>query len=442
MATQTTYIDANGDKRTGYIINGTTYSDAAGTTPVGVGSIVDTAGGRYIKTDNGSQLYADYLKNNGITETGTMNADTGALGTGYIKDGRTYSDPLLKQSIGTGTVVNTAGGNYIKTDNGSMLYADYLKQQESQQKQSDSMKRLEAQLDNINALYEQAVASQNQQLQAQLAAQRANVQEQITSLNRQYDDINKQLYRDYLMNKRDLPETLAAQGITGGLAESSMLKLATGYEGDLAANERARETGIRQINNGMTEAEMQYAIAKAQADQKAAEDAYTREAAIRAAMIEQQNYEEQQRRADEQSAYERDLAVAQLLSKTGDNSKIYELAGVEAPQAVETSPYAPYYQQSARDRFLAGDHSDAVIGQLLNEGYTQRELIEAGYKGNYFGGHNYGSVTVTGNGFQWNGRTFANLQELANAIGSVTLSDAEKNALQRKLATYGYTISF
>lgn len=63
---QTTYIGPDGTQQTGYIINGTTYTDAAGTNPVGVGSIVTTADGKvWIKTANGSMLYSDYLAQGG-----------------------------------------------------------------------------------------------------------------------------------------------------------------------------------------------------------------------------------------------------------------------------------------------------------------------------------------------------------------------------------------
>lgn len=41
-------------------------------------------------------------------------------------------------------------------------------------------------------------------------------------------------------NKRTLPQRLAAQGITGGLTESSQVRLANSYGEELAENERAR----------------------------------------------------------------------------------------------------------------------------------------------------------------------------------------------------------
>lgn len=48
-ATATTYTTPTGTKQTGYIINGKTYTDPAGTTSVPYGSIVNTAGGQYVK---------------------------------------------------------------------------------------------------------------------------------------------------------------------------------------------------------------------------------------------------------------------------------------------------------------------------------------------------------------------------------------------------------
>ena len=59
----TTYFNVADPKtqQTGYIINGTTYSDPYGNNRVSTGSVVNTDAGRYIKTDSGSMRYDDYL---------------------------------------------------------------------------------------------------------------------------------------------------------------------------------------------------------------------------------------------------------------------------------------------------------------------------------------------------------------------------------------------
>ena len=53
MATKTTWWDKNNDQHEGYIINGKTYMDEAGTTRVPIGATVNTAGGTFKMTSNG-----------------------------------------------------------------------------------------------------------------------------------------------------------------------------------------------------------------------------------------------------------------------------------------------------------------------------------------------------------------------------------------------------
>lgn len=316
-ATQTTYIDANGNKQTGYIINGSTFTDAAGTTPVGVGSIVNTGGGQYIKTATGSQLYADYLKNNGITPTTIYNSQGGNPTQGYIKNGVTYTDALLSQQVPVGTVVDTGGGAYIKTENGSMLYADYLAGQQqlaAQQQlaeQNDAVKYYEDLLEQIKAEYQTALSVNDTTYAKQLEQARLQVQQQIAALNRQYQDLNKQLYIDYMNSRKNLPQQLAAQGYTGGLTESGMLGLETGYQGQLAANERERLTGINDLEAGGLNSELELRIAQAQADQAALSDYNSSRQRYAAALVEQMNRAEDLAREDEETAYNRSLYAEQ-----------------------------------------------------------------------------------------------------------------------------------
>lgn len=67
------YVDANGQKQNGYIINGVTYTDQQGTNPIGVGSVVtDQSGREWIKTENGSMLYSEYLAQQKKPQTQTQ----------------------------------------------------------------------------------------------------------------------------------------------------------------------------------------------------------------------------------------------------------------------------------------------------------------------------------------------------------------------------------
>ena len=44
-----------------------------------------------------------------------------------------------------------------------------------------------------------------------------------------YAGTNRQLYRDYMGNKRTLPQQMAAMGYNGGLSESAQLRLRNSY---------------------------------------------------------------------------------------------------------------------------------------------------------------------------------------------------------------------
>ena len=48
-------------------------------------------------------------------------------------------------------------------------------------------------------------------------------------MNKQADNAQQQAYINYMMSKRDLPQQLTAQGISGGAAESTMAGLYNNY---------------------------------------------------------------------------------------------------------------------------------------------------------------------------------------------------------------------
>ena len=524
-AVQTTYTDAQGNTRTGYIINGTTYQDAFGVNPVGVGSIVNTAGGQYIKTADGSMRYEDYLAQQAAAQPTTGAKDvfvnpttpapaaapaaaapyettyTDARGnkyTGYIINGKTYVDAAGTQEVPVGSYVTDASGrvwrkgygndstlvsspleedhydymtgvgntkslefttpdgyhgylvanpdkgvyyvedskhnqigyidsagvyhsayydsDYDKTmaaaakqtaaSNGYQFdgsgivkianghdqdmnrtylinrYADALDRGEDgadilrqlgytgpvtegvrrtgtqgagttqgtqtlttkagtqgtslgtgtqlgltatggAQEYSSALQDLQAQLEQVDFALEQAKALNDELHTAQLEQVRARIQEQIATLNEQYQSLNRQLYVDYMKSRRDLPQLLAAQGYTGGLRESSMLGLETAYGENLAQNERERMSGIRSIEAGGLDNELTLAIENAKAQQQAEDNAYERAAKIRAAIIEQKNYEDKQEREARQQ--EQQLAQQQInayLSAGGDPTGI------------------------------------------------------------------------------------------------------------------------
>ncbi len=130
-------------------------------------------------------------------------------------------------------------------------------------------------------LYNDQVAANNAALAETQKQAEAETAAQIEALGKQYQSTNRQLYRDMMEQRRTLPQQLAALGYSGGLTESSLLRMHNSYEEGLNDNERARlaqETGYRQaLARQIFEARTK----TNEANQNAREQLYARQAAIR-----------------------------------------------------------------------------------------------------------------------------------------------------------------
>lgn len=116
--------------------------------------------------------------------------------------------PLLPGAA-TGTIPEAYGYDAYLGDLGSQ-YQEMLAAVQSQR---------EAQLSRIQAQYDAAVA--------QMERQRPQLQQN-------YENSAKQAYIQNMLSKRDLPQQLAAQGLNGGMSESSQLALEADYGNQLA----------------------------------------------------------------------------------------------------------------------------------------------------------------------------------------------------------------
>lgn len=88
--------------------------------------------------------------------------------------------------------------------------------------------------------YADALAGNKRTAEAEADAAERDAQDTLDRIRGGYKNTDRQLYREYMENTRTLPQRLAAQGITGGLTESSQVRLANSYGEGLAENERAR----------------------------------------------------------------------------------------------------------------------------------------------------------------------------------------------------------
>lgn len=123
--------------------------------------------------------------------------------------------------------------------------------------------------DRYRELYEAQVAANNEEAAAATAQTLAEIERQKEKLSGEYEGLNKELYREYMQSLRTLPEFLAAQGMTGGLAESSRVKLDTGYGENLNTSEQQRLASLADLDAEGVKAQYTNDASARQANQSA-----------------------------------------------------------------------------------------------------------------------------------------------------------------------------
>lgn len=107
----------------------------------------------------------------------------------------------------------------------------------------------------------------NQSINPYAAAQRQseqllqqNTQAQIGQANALYNNEAKNAYISREQQTKNLPTQLAAQGITGGMAETSAVRVGTNYNNRVATSEAARQNSVANINIASSQQAIQMAM--------------------------------------------------------------------------------------------------------------------------------------------------------------------------------------
>ncbi len=95
-----------------------------------------------------------------------------------------------------------------------------------------------------SSTYAQALAEQRAAQEAAVKRAVNELEGQKTGINQQYSDLYRQAYINRMNAQKDLEERLAAQGLTGGASESTILGLSTAYADALR---QAREQQISEL---------------------------------------------------------------------------------------------------------------------------------------------------------------------------------------------------
>ena len=96
--------------------------------------------------------------------------------------------------------------------------------------------------------YRDAQAAQEAQQQAQTQQTINNLEAERPKINDQYNTSASQAYVNKMIQQRDLPQRMAALGLTGGASETSQLKLNTMYGNNMNDLTRQRDSSTNDLN--------------------------------------------------------------------------------------------------------------------------------------------------------------------------------------------------
>ena len=266
---------------------------------------------------------AGYTSNASGAYSGRLSSGSGGGSTRVVAGGGDAPTASSSYAI-------DARGNVTGTDAGGRNYA-YVDQTVADRYRQEQQTLYEKQL-----AAEQLAAQQEyeRQLAAQRAATEAAVQKAVNDLEgqkenveRQYADLFRQLYVDKMRSRKNLDQRLAAQGVTGGAAESTVLGYDSAYEDALRQGEQGRIAVRSELDRAITDTRLagdaetakaaaesakalseQYAasikeLAARREAEEARKEANAREDALRAERYERED-------ALRQEAYERENAAA------------------------------------------------------------------------------------------------------------------------------------
>lgn len=148
---------------------------------------------------------------------------------------------------------NTRSGNDSTANHYAALLAQVQAAQDAAARRAEELARqkqqaAQAAYDKNMGYLNEAYANRNNLLQQNyndaLAQLQASYDSGARGVNRNADSAQQQAYINYMMSKRDLPQALAAQGLTGGMSESALAGMYNSYGNNRNAIDRGRNESL------------------------------------------------------------------------------------------------------------------------------------------------------------------------------------------------------
>ena len=309
------------------------------------------AGGNY---NIGSSLGVDFIENRpaGSTMTGG--------------DGSTW----VKNADGSTTIVQngqvyTVGGGTVQDSTNDLL---------------ESLKELYSGDGGYSAA-----------LRQQQAANAANVEKAVgtlegqkTSTEKSYADMFRQLYINKMQAKKNLNQQMAAQGITGGAAESTMLGLDTQYQDALRQGEEGRIAAQNELDRAIADVRLTGDIENAQLAADSAKEQTANYANILLSLLGRQDNLNAQAKdeAANAKAYSYQTAMQLLQSGNMASDELLENAGISKADAAAIVAGAKVKSSgSETGTKVTSDQAELALAALINgdRSSSVRSIVESYY---------------------------------------------------------------
>lgn len=148
---------------------------------------------------------------------------------------------------------NTRSGNDSTANHYAALLAQVQAQQDAAARRAEELARqkqeaAQAAYDKNMGYLNEAYANRSNLLQQNyndaLAQLQASYDSGARGVNQNADSAQQQAYINYMMSKRDLPQALAAQGLTGGMSESALAGMYNSYGNNRNTIDRGRNESL------------------------------------------------------------------------------------------------------------------------------------------------------------------------------------------------------
>jgi len=280
-------------------------------------------------------------------------APTGNMGAGVD----TSTTPLPKSWGGTG-IPSSGGGS----SGGGVSYASAAKGS-SGSNEGSALANVLKSLYSSNGLYASALAAQQKANQANVDKAVSTLEGQKQNTSQSYADMFKQLYVQKMNAKKNIGQQMAAQGVTGGASESTMLGLETDYSEALRQGHQGRTNALGELDRAIAAAKLDGDIANAQLAADSAKEQTAGYASVLRTLMNRYDNQQAQQLANDREDAANKLSYARQLALSiaqGGNMPTDELLAAAGMTRADAEAIVASVSQSRQDEQDALTYSQAL----------------------------------------------------------------------------------